>query len=134
MPDGGPAMPTALVVDDSSASRILLRGILKSLGFAVDEAVDGEAALRAVATKAPDLILLDWHMQPMDGPTFLKRLRDDPATVRLPVLMITAEASRQAVVDAAQLGVQGYIIKPFDKAMVGSRIAALGLAGDAAKA
>lgn len=126
-------MPTALVVDDSAASRILLRGILGTLGFSVREAGDGEAALKALAGEAalPDLVLLDWHMQPMDGPAFLHRLRDEPRTVRIPVVVITAEASRQAVVDAAKLGVQGYIIKPFDKAMVAARVAALGLGGPA---
>ena len=121
-------MPNALVVDDSGASRTLLKGILKQQGFTVFEAADGEVGLQELASKWPiDLILLDWHMETMDGPTFLRTVRDDPRTVGVPVIMITAETSRQAVVDAAQLGVQGYVIKPFDKQMIASRIAALGL-------
>lgn len=122
-------MPTALIVDDSSASRTLLKGIVRSLGFTVVEAKDGESGLVAVTENAVlDLVLLDWHMEPMGGQEFLKKLRDQPQFVRLPVVVITAEASRQVVVEAALLGVQGYIIKPFDKAMVAARIAALGLA------
>ncbi len=121
-------MPTALVVDDSGASRTLLKGILKQHGFTVHEAIDGATGLAKLTEQWPiDLVLLDWHMEPMDGPAFLRQVRDDPRTVGVPVNMITAEASRQAVVDAAQLGVQGYVIKPFDKQMVASRIAALGL-------
>jgi two-component system chemotaxis response regulator CheY len=125
-------MLTALIVDDSSASRTLLKGILKKLGFEVIEAADGNAGLATLATgQAIDLCLLDWHMEPMSGPEFLRTVREDPRTVRLPVIMITAEASRQAVVDAIQLGVQGYIIKPFNKEMVSKRIADLGLAVEA---
>jgi two-component system chemotaxis response regulator CheY len=122
-------MPVALVIDDSGASRALLKGILTQQGFTVAEAADGESGLAAVRAAPPDLILLDRNMEPMDGPTFLKHLRDDPRTVGIPVIMITAEASRQAVVDAAQFGVQGYIIKPFNKQLVAERIASLGLAG-----
>lgn len=122
-------MPIALVVDDSGASRTLLKGLLKQQGFTVVEATDGETGLRELVANWPiDLVLLDWHMEPMDGPAFLRQVRDDPRTVGVPVIMITAEASRQAVVDAAQLGVQGYVVKPFDKQMVASRIASLGLA------
>ncbi|HAT10804.1 MAG TPA: hypothetical protein DCS97_09490 [Planctomycetes bacterium] len=123
-------MPTALVVDDSGASRTLLKGILRKHGFTVVEAADGEAGLKELESNWPiDLVLLDWHMEPMDGPAFLRKVRDDPRTVRVPVVMITAEASRQAVVDMAMLGVQGYIVKPFDKAMVAERINALGMGG-----
>lgn len=124
-------MPTALIVDDSSASRTLLKGILKGLGFTIHEAKHGEDGLAAVEQHWPiDLILLDWHMEPMGGFEFLKLLRDQPRATRVPVLVITAEASRQAVVDAAMLGIQGYIIKPFDKAMVSARVASMGF-GDA---
>jgi len=65
----------------------------------------------------------------MDGPEFLRQVREDPRTVSVPVIMITAEASRQAVIDAAKLGVQGYVVKPFNKQMIAERIAALGLTG-----
>lgn len=121
-------MPTALVVDDSGASRTLLKGLLTQQGFTCIEAADGNAGLAALHDNWPlDLVLLDWHMEPMDGPEFLRQVRDDPRTVGVPVIMITAEASRQAVVDAAKLGVQGYVVKPFNKQMVAERIASLGL-------
>ncbi|MCS6971357.1 MAG: response regulator [Planctomycetes bacterium] len=121
-------MPKALIVDDSGASRALLKGILVQQGFTVCEAQDGESGLRTLLAEWPiDLVLLDWHMEPMNGPAFLRELRDDPRTVGVPVIVITAEASRSAVVDAATIGVQGYIIKPFDRQLVARRIAALGL-------
>jgi two-component system, chemotaxis family, chemotaxis protein CheY len=121
-------MPKALVVDDSGASRTLLKGLLSQQGFTCIEAADGNAGLQALRDNWPlDLVLLDWHMEPMDGPEFLRQIRDDPRTVGVPVIMITAEASRQAVVDAAKLGVQGYVVKPFNKQMVSERIAALGM-------
>lgn len=121
-------MPKALVIDDSGASRTLLKGLLSQQGFTCVEAADGNAGLQALREHWPlDLVLLDWHMEPMDGPEFLRQIRDDPRTVGVPVIMITAEASRQAVVDAAKLGVQGYVVKPFNKQTVGERIAALGL-------
>ncbi|MBN8526731.1 MAG: response regulator [Planctomycetes bacterium] len=123
-------MPQALVVDDSAASRTLLKGLLTQQGFTCLEAADGNAGLQVLREKWPiDLVLLDWHMEPMDGPEFLRQIRDDPRTVGVPVIMITAEASRQAVVDVAKLGVQGYVVKPFNKQMVTERIAALGLKG-----
>lgn len=123
-------MPRALIIDDSGASRALLKGILAQLGFAVSEAKDGESGLRTLVADWPiDLVLLDWHMEPMNGPAFLRELRGDPRTAGVPVIMITAESSRQAVIDAAAIGVQGYIIKPFDRQLVASRIAALGVPG-----
>lgn len=123
-------MPQALVIDDSAASRTLLKGLLTQQGFTCLEAADGNAGLQVLREKWPiDLVLLDWHMEPMDGPEFLRQIRDDPRTVGVPVIMITAEASRQAVVDVAKLGVQGYVVKPFNKQMVTERIAALGLKG-----
>lgn len=123
-------MPTALVIDDSGASRTLLKGLLTQQGFTCLEATDGNAGLQTLRSQWPiDLVLLDWHMEPMDGPEFLRQVRDDPITVGVPVIMITAEASRQAVVDVAKLGVQGYVVKPFNKQKVAERIAALGLDG-----
>lgn len=123
-------MPTALVIDDSTASRLLLKGILAQQGFTCVEAADGESGLRALEASWPiDLVLLDWHMQPMEGPEFLRRLRENQRTSGVPVIMITAEASRQAVFDIARMGVQGYVVKPFNKQMVAERIAALELAG-----
>ncbi|MEK7414658.1 MAG: response regulator [Planctomycetota bacterium] len=122
-------MPTALVIDDSGASRTLLKGILKTLGISVVEAADGTAGLNELGETGNniDLILLDWHMEPMDGPTFLRLARENPLTVHIPVIMITAEASRHAVMEAAELGIKGYIVKPFDRQMVADRISALGL-------
>jgi two-component system chemotaxis response regulator CheY len=122
---------TALVVDDSSATRLILGGILRNLGMTVVEAKDGEEALRQLDTCWPvEVVMLDWRMQPMDGPAFLERMRADARFARLKVVMVTAENSANSVRQVAAFGIAGYIIKPFDKAMVAGRMAALGL-GDA---
>jgi two-component system chemotaxis response regulator CheY len=102
-----PHMPTALVIDDSMASRTLLKGLLSQQGFTCVEAADGASGLQTLHANWPlDLILLDWHMEPMDGPEFLRQVRDDPRTVGVPVIMITAEASRQIVLWTDQQGFQ----------------------------
>jgi two-component system chemotaxis response regulator CheY len=123
-------MPTALIVDDSTSSRTLLRGILTQQGMSTVEAKDGtEALLRLAETATVDLLLLDLHMEPMDGMELLRQMRTDARFATIPALLITAEASRSAVVEAAALGIAGYIIKPFDKGKVAERIRALGLDG-----
>ena len=117
-----------LVVDDSSAVRALLGGILTSLGLQVVQAANGEEALALLeGGQKITAILLDWRMKPMDGPAFLARIRADQRWRRLKVLMVSAEADSEAVRQIARLGVSGYIVKPFDRALVAERIAALHL-------
>ena len=121
-------MPKALIIDDSGSSRTLLKGILSRLGVTAVEAKEGSEGLVKLAEAWPlELILLDWHMEPMDGPEFLKQLRADERFRKVPVMVITAEASRDAVTMAAAHGIIGYIVKPFDRDKVSERIKALGL-------
>jgi two-component system chemotaxis response regulator CheY len=117
-----------LVVDDSSATRALLGGILRGLGVIVTQAGNGEEALRALATgDIPDAILLDWRMKPMDGPATLAKIRADERLNQVKVVMVTAENDAAGVRQVVQLGVSGYILKPFDKRVVAERLAAIGL-------
>lgn len=127
-------MPKVLIIDDSSSSRALLKGILSGAGVATCEAADGEEGLRVLKAEHPvDLVLLDWHMDKMDGPTFLKTVRTDPALLKTRIMMVSAESNPYHVKDAIQLGLNGYILKPFNRQVVLERmIAVLGIAAPAA--
>lgn len=104
-------MPTILVVDDMPIFREPIAATLRQEGFKTACAANGQEALDAVAAAPPDLILLDLGMPVMDGLTFLKALRQNPATRGLRVIILTALSERSRVEDAARLGVQGYLLK-----------------------
>jgi CheY-like chemotaxis protein len=80
-----------LVVDDEESERTLIEGYLQRLGLEVVMAEDGQAALDAIRTEAPDAVLLDMVMPVMDGMTFLQKLRSDPLYTGLPVIVLTAK-------------------------------------------
>jgi two-component system chemotaxis response regulator CheY len=103
-----------LVVDDFATMRRIVRNLLQDLGFSnVSEADDGKTAWPMLLTGNFDLLVTDWNMPGMPGLDLLKAVRADPRLARLPVLMLTAEAKREQIVEAAQAGVNGYVIKPF---------------------
>ena len=103
-----------LVVDDFSAMREIIRNLLHELGFDnTSEADDGQTALPMLKTGKFDFLVTDWSMPDMDGLTLLKTVRADEQLGDLPVLMVTAEAKREQIVDAAEAGVNAYIVKPF---------------------
>ena len=103
-----------LVVDDFSTMRRIIKNFLTDLGYAnVAEADDGKTALPVLKAGGIDFLITDWNMPGMPGLELLKEVRNDPATKKLPVLMVTAEAKREQIVEAAQAGVNGYVIKPF---------------------
>lgn len=103
-----------LVVDDFSTMRRIIKNFLTDLGYAnVAEADDGKTALPVLKAGGIDFLITDWNMPGMPGLELLKEVRNDPATKKLPVLLVTAEAKREQIVEAAQAGVNGYVIKPF---------------------
>ena len=103
-----------LIVDDFSAMRQIIRDLLHELGFDnTAEADDGQTALPMLKTGKFDFLVTDWSMPDMDGLTLLKTVRADEQLADLPVLMVTAEAKREQIVDAAEAGVNAYIVKPF---------------------
>ena len=103
-----------LIVDDFSAMRQIIRDLLHDLGFDnTAEADDGQTALPMLKTGNFDFLVTDWSMPAMDGLTLLKTVRADEQLGDLPVLMVTAEAKREQIVDAAEAGVNAYIVKPF---------------------
>ncbi len=103
-----------LVVDDFSTMRRIIKNLLRELGFSnIDEADDGQTALPKLQAGGFDFLVTDWNMPGMTGIDLLKAVRADPALAHLPVLLVTAEAKREQIVEAAQAGVNGYVIKPF---------------------
>src|ERR1043165_4434331 len=103
-----------LVVDDFSTMRRIVKNLLNDLGYAnVQEADDGQTALPMLKTGGFDFLVTDWNMPGMPGLDLLKAVRAAPAPAKPPVLMLTAEAKREQIIEAAQAGVNGYVIKPF---------------------
>lgn len=103
-----------LVVDDFSTMRRIVKNVLRELGFSnIKEAEDGKAALQVLRSSKIDFIVTDWNMPVMDGLTLLKNVRADAQLKSIPVLMVTAEAKREQIIEAAQSGVNGYVVKPF---------------------
>ncbi|WP_374341067.1 chemotaxis response regulator CheY [Methyloversatilis sp.] len=103
-----------LVVDDFSTMRRIVRNLLKELGFTnVDEAEDGVIALQKLKGGDFDFVVTDWNMPNMTGIELLRAIRADAELKGLPVLMITAEAKKENIIEAAQAGASGYIVKPF---------------------
>jgi two-component system, chemotaxis family, chemotaxis protein CheY len=103
-----------LVVDDYSTMRRIIKNLLHDLGYAnVTEADDGKTALPLLKAGSFDFLITDWNMPGMPGLDLLKAVRADDKLKKMPVLMLTAEAKREQIVEAAQAGVSGYVIKPF---------------------
>lgn len=103
-----------LVVDDFSTMRRIVRNLLKELGFSnVDEAEDGVDALRKLRADSFDFVVSDWNMPNMTGIDLLREIRKDATLKHLPVLMVTAEAKKENIIEAAQAGASGYVVKPF---------------------
>ena len=104
-------MRTILVVDDDPIVRELFRRLLPRAGYAAVVATNGMDALAALENHAPDLVLLDLAMPKMDGLTFLQVLRQDSECKNVPVILISALASRETVKFAGCLGVRDYFVK-----------------------
>jgi two-component system, chemotaxis family, chemotaxis protein CheY len=103
-----------LVVDDFSTMRRIVRNLLKELGFSnVHEAEDGVDALKKLRAESFDFVVSDWNMPNMTGIDLLREIRKDAALKHLPVLMVTAEAKKENIIEAAQAGASGYVVKPF---------------------
>jgi two-component system chemotaxis response regulator CheY len=103
-----------LIVDDFSTMRRIIKNLLRDLGFTnTQEADDGSSALPLLKASDFDFLITDWNMPGMTGIDLLKAVRADDKLKSLPVLMVTAEAKREQIIEAAQAGVNGYVVKPF---------------------
>ncbi|MCP3674659.1 MAG: chemotaxis protein CheY [Gammaproteobacteria bacterium] len=112
-----------LVVDDFSTMRRIIKNLLHDLGFTnTSEADDGQTALPMLQQGNFDFLVTDWNMPGMEGIELLKRVRADENLKSLPVLLVTAEAKKEQIVEAAQAGVNGYIVKPFTSGTLKEKI------------
>ena len=112
-----------LVVDDFSTMRRIIRNLLKELGYTnVEEAEDGNIGLQKLKSGNFQFVISDWNMPNMTGIEMLKAIRADAATKGLPVLMVTAEAKKENILEAAQAGASGYVVKPFTAATLNEKL------------
>lgn len=112
-----------LIIDDFSTMRRVVRGLLKEMGcHNADEAEDGAVALDMLKSAKYDFVVADINMPNMNGFELLKAVKADDSLKHLPVLMVTAEARKEDIVQAAQCGAAGYIVKPFDKATLEAKV------------
>lgn len=103
-----------MVVEDDEAIRDLIVSTLAGGGYTTCAAQDGLDALEVLKTRRPDAILLDVNMPRMDGFALLAKLKADPDTADLPVLMLTAQSASDDIRRAIQLGANDYVGKPFE--------------------
>ena len=112
-----------LIVDDFSTMRRIIKNLLRDLGYNnTHEADDGNTALPMLKNGDYQFVVTDWNVPGMQGIDLLKAIRLDDKLKHLPVLMVTAEAKREQIIEAAQAGVNGYIVKPFTAATLKEKL------------
>ena len=115
-----------LVVDDYKTMVRIIRNLLKQLNFNnVDEASDGNSALRKLREGKFGLVISDWNMVPMNGLELLKEVRTDENLKDLPFIMVTAESKTDNVIAAKQAGVSNYIVKPFNAVTLKAKLSSV---------
>lgn len=107
-------MKTCLIVDDSRVIRKVSRHILETLGFAVEEAENGQEGLLQCEASMPDVILLDWNMPVMSGIEFITALRKRDDGAKPKVVFCTTENDMAHIREAISAGADEYVMKPFD--------------------
>lgn len=117
-------MPRILVVDDEEAILELISFNLLKEGFSVDTAMDGQEALAKMERNTPDLVILDWMLPGFDGLEVCRRIRRNPHTADLPVIMLTARGEEMDKVLGLELGANDYVTKPFSPRELAARIKA----------
>ena len=119
------ARQTVLVVDDEEDILELVKYNLAKEGFLIECAATGEEALAAARTKRPDLVVLDLMLPGIDGLEVCRRLKKDPKTEGLPVVMLTAKGEEADVVTGLELGADDYVTKPFSPRVLTARVRAV---------
>lgn len=122
------AMKRCLIVDDSRVIRKVSRHILESLGFAVDEAENGQDGLDRCAEQMPDVVLLDWNMPVMSGIEFLLQLRRREGGHQPKVVFCTTENDVAHIREAISAGADEYVMKPFDHETLQIKLQLVGFA------
>lgn len=112
-----------LVVDDFSTMRRIVCNLLKESGFTdLEEAEDGSMALAKLRNGKFDFVVCDINMPNVNGLQLLAEVKKDPGLKHIPILMVTAEARKEDILLAAQLGAAGYVVKPFTKAILEGKV------------
>lgn len=114
-----------LIVDDEPAVRQMLGFTLSSDGYHFLEAADVQQAQRAMSTIIPDLILLDWMLPGVSGADFARRLKRDPRTAAIPIIMLTARVAEEDKIHGLDIGIDDYITKPFSTRELLARVRAV---------
>ena len=115
-----------LVIDDSMPMRRIIANILARLGHTdVVLVSNGREALKRIESERFDLVITDWYMPEMSGIEFLRMLRSREDTKNVPIVIVSANGSKDDVAQAIQLGVNGYVLKPFTAETLKERIAAI---------
>lgn len=110
----GREQPLVLVADDNEDIRDLLATRLRTRGFDVTTASDGQEALEKAHAESPDIALLDWVMPVIQGHELCVKLKTDPDTAQIPVVMVTARGEERDRLLGLDLGADGYLVKPFE--------------------
>jgi DNA-binding response OmpR family regulator len=118
-----PEQKLVLIVDDLEDNRILLDRALKSSGYATMQAESGREALSLIASRKPDMVLLDWMMPQLTGLETLRAIRDLHPASRLPVIMCTAIGEEESIVAAISAGANDYMTKPISLPILRARMA-----------
>jgi two-component system, OmpR family, alkaline phosphatase synthesis response regulator PhoP len=114
-----------LIVEDEEDIRELVRYNLERENFSVSEAESGEAGLKAVAQKKPDLILLDLMLPGKDGLQICRELKQNAGSRGIPVVMMTARGEESDIVTGLELGAEDYVVKPFSPKVLVARVKAV---------
>jgi two-component system, chemotaxis family, chemotaxis protein CheY len=120
----------ALVIDDSRAMRMILKGVLVEAGFEVTEAASVREGLERLGEGAPfDVALVDWNLPEQVGIAFVEATRKNPAYNTLKIMMVTTETEMSQMARAIEAGADEYVMKPFTKPALFEKLRLLGLAG-----
>jgi two-component system, chemotaxis family, chemotaxis protein CheY len=119
------AITKVLVVDDEPYMRKVVRALLMSIGVrTIYEAADGPAGLELIRTTAPNVVVLDWEMPGLDGPSFVRMVRS-PETFPfpdVPIIMLTGHGERRRVIEAVKIGVNEFLLKPVSSKALQDRL------------
>ncbi len=118
-------MSYLLLADDNEDMRLMLRELFRASGHEVSLAADGVDALASIAEREPDLVILDHSMPRMSGLEVCRRLKQNPFTARIPVMMLTAQSGIESKVEGFNAGADDYIAKPFDPRELRARVQAM---------
>ena len=109
-------MPSALVIEDDEAVRVLVQKLLESDGFTVTTAADGLEGLVELEKSLPDVVLCDMMMPNLDGMTFTRAIKKHSQTRSVPVIFLTAKTDTRTVAEGISAGARFYLTKPFNHA------------------